>query len=158
MCQELFPSLTQKGVHRSLGTHLSSILSLELDEWNDPNVIEHVLHIGNKIANECWLSPNNSLRRVSIIDVRHNPKMLREYIMAKYTGKEFVPTKTSNPSRSLRCSGASRVSAGILRISLSCGVNLTKAVQVEGVARSPPSTFVLFTVSSVCSAVLTTNR
>lgn len=54
----------------------------------------HVLHIGNKVANECWLVPNPSLRRRDIFDLRNDPDRMKEYILAKYTGKEFIPKET----------------------------------------------------------------
>lgn len=89
----VFLCINCAGVHRSLGTHLSVILSLELDEWTDPNVIEHVLHIGNKTANECWLATNSSLRKVQVTEIRSSPPLMKEYILAKYTGKDYIQDK-----------------------------------------------------------------
>jgi len=132
------------GLHRSLGTHLSSILSLELDSWDDPTVIEHVLHIGNKLANECWYTPNESLKRVSVEEIRGTPQM-RDYILSKYTGKEFVHrtlTARTLKRANIVCSGAARVSAGILRILLKSGSGLHHA------NKSASSPYVVFKVGS----------
>eukprot|EP01126_Amoeba_proteus_P060981 TRINITY_DN8134_c0_g1_i7.p1 TRINITY_DN8134_c0_g1~~TRINITY_DN8134_c0_g1_i7.p1 ORF type:complete len:236 (-),score=46.18 TRINITY_DN8134_c0_g1_i7:197-904(-) len=131
------------GHHRSLGTHLSTILSLELDEWTDPVIIQHVLNIGNDIANQCWLYSNPSLKRAKITEFESACSPW-EYILAKYTGKEFVPkplTPRALKSSRMKVSGASRVSAGIMKIELICGRNMTK-VSGEG----QPSPYIIFWV------------
>eukprot|EP01127_Copromyxa_protea_P011911 TRINITY_DN3053_c0_g1_i1.p1 TRINITY_DN3053_c0_g1~~TRINITY_DN3053_c0_g1_i1.p1 ORF type:complete len:276 (-),score=36.84 TRINITY_DN3053_c0_g1_i1:24-851(-) len=143
----VFLCINCAGVHRSLGTHLSAILSLELDDWNDPNVIEHVLHIGNKMANACWLSSNGSLHRIPISETRASPQHMRDYILAKYTGKEYKPSDLSGTPPQHRCSGASRVSRGILRIQLVCGFGIAKQSQSEG-SKMQPSPFVVFKIGA----------
>ncbi|ESN93906.1 hypothetical protein HELRODRAFT_180559 [Helobdella robusta] len=41
------------GIHRNLGSHLSKVKSLELDEW--PNsLVQVMVSIGNNLANEVW--------------------------------------------------------------------------------------------------------
>jgi len=139
----IFLCINCAGVHRSLGTHLSSILSLDLDEWNDSTVLEHILHIGNKVANECWLTPNTSLRHIDVSEL-HRAQM-RGYILSKYNGKEFTPRQLSNrtiKNSKLVCTGASRVSAGILRIQLASGLELGKP------GHAPPSTFAVFKIGT----------
>jgi hypothetical protein len=41
------------GVHRSLGTHISKVRSLQLDKWSKP-LIQLLLRVGNKRANDVW--------------------------------------------------------------------------------------------------------
>jgi hypothetical protein len=97
----VFLCINCAGVHRSLGTHLSVILSLELDDWTDTHVMEHILHVGNKMANECWLSTNVGLRKVPVAEIRNSPPQMKEYILAKYTGHNYVysPVRNYNPGR-----------------------------------------------------------
>lgn len=45
-----------KGAHRALGTHISQTICLELDGLENPLLIEHIIKIGNKLANQYWLS------------------------------------------------------------------------------------------------------
>lgn len=48
------------GVHRSLGTHISKVRSIDLDTWNDQQ-LEKLVEFGNKRANAYWeakLPPN----------------------------------------------------------------------------------------------------
>jgi hypothetical protein len=44
------------GVHRELGAHISNIVCLELDGFENEDLIEHILRIGNKVANQNWLA------------------------------------------------------------------------------------------------------
>jgi len=70
---------------------------------------------------------------------------MRQYIIAKYTGAEFYPRQFS--ARTLRastivCSGARRVSAGILRI------NLTTGSEIFTGNKNAASPYVVFMVGS----------
>jgi len=131
----IFLCINCAGIHRSLGTHISTILCLELDSWNDPDQIDHILKIGNKLANECWLSSNPKIRSIDLKTIRGDSVLTKLYIEAKYTGVDFqVPLKHKSPKpppAKMRASGASRVSAGILRIGLLKGVDLL-AVDYNG--------------------------
>lgn len=44
------------GVHRELGAHISNVMCLELDVWENEALIEHILRIGNTTANQNWLA------------------------------------------------------------------------------------------------------
>jgi len=133
----VFVCINCAGIHRSLGTHISQILSLELDVFDNIEVIEHVLKIGNKIANECWLSCNPALKNLNLADIKKENNM-KNYIEAKYTGQDFkrsIPdTRSGNSKRkALIMTGPSRIAAGILRIQLIKGVDL-KPVDYNGQA------------------------
>jgi Arf-GAP/GTPase/ANK repeat/PH domain-containing protein 1/3 len=41
------------GIHRNLGTHISKVRSLTLDEW-PPSHIAVMLSVGNALANSVW--------------------------------------------------------------------------------------------------------
>ncbi|CAH8587317.1 unnamed protein product [Schistosoma curassoni] len=79
------------GIHRQLGTHISRIRSLHLDEWSTESVTV-MSAIGNTLANSVWeaAAPINAgnLRKP-------NPSSSREekeiWIRAKYQHREFLP-------------------------------------------------------------------
>ncbi|KAF6715141.1 Arf-GAP with GTPase, ANK repeat and PH domain-containing protein 2 [Oryzias melastigma] len=84
------------GIHRNLGTHLSRVRSLDLDDW--PGELTQVLAaIGNHMANSVWES--RTLGRI-----KPTPNATREeresWIRAKYEQRAFVPPLPS-PSGSL---------------------------------------------------------
>jgi len=75
------------GIHRNLGTHISRVRSLDLDEW-PPELVDVMTCIGNMLANSIWES--NTKGRP-----KPNPTTPREekekWIRAKYEQKEFLP-------------------------------------------------------------------
>ncbi|XP_072512627.1 arf-GAP with GTPase, ANK repeat and PH domain-containing protein 2 isoform X2 [Salminus brasiliensis] len=84
------------GIHRNLGTHLSRVRSLDLDEW--PSEVTKVLMaIGNYMANSVWESRTQGRQKPT-------PEATREqresWIRAKYEQKLFVaplPTQGESP-------------------------------------------------------------
>ncbi|XP_076092067.1 centaurin-gamma-1A-like isoform X12 [Mytilus galloprovincialis] len=75
------------GIHRNLGTHLSRVRSLDLDEW-PPDLQRVMLSIGNSTANSVWEA-----------NIKGRPKVLpsssreekERWIRCKYESKEFLP-------------------------------------------------------------------
>lgn len=47
------------GVHRNMGSHVSKVRSLTLDEWSNPGHLAVMLSIGNSLANSIWESSMN---------------------------------------------------------------------------------------------------
>uniref|UniRef100_A0A4W4GQZ4 ArfGAP with GTPase domain, ankyrin repeat and PH domain 1 n=1 Tax=Electrophorus electricus TaxID=8005 RepID=A0A4W4GQZ4_ELEEL len=74
------------GIHRNLGTHLSRVRSLDLDEW-PLELIKVMTSIGNELANSVWEA--NAQGRL-----KPTPDATREererWIRAKYEQKLFV--------------------------------------------------------------------
>ncbi|XP_059188781.1 arf-GAP with GTPase, ANK repeat and PH domain-containing protein 2 isoform X2 [Centropristis striata] len=75
------------GIHRNLGTHLSRVRSLDLDDW--PGELTQVLAaIGNHMANSIWESFTQGRTKPT-------PNATREeresWIRAKYEQRAFVP-------------------------------------------------------------------
>ncbi|PSN36242.1 Centaurin-gamma-1A [Blattella germanica] len=74
------------GIHRNLGSHISRVRSLDLDEW-PPGHLSVMLSIGNTLANSVWEC--NSRGRA-----KPTPNSSREekerWIRAKYESKEFL--------------------------------------------------------------------
>ncbi|XP_061510812.1 centaurin-gamma-1A isoform X3 [Anopheles gambiae] len=81
------------GVHRNLGSHISKVRSLGLDEW-PPGHLSVMLAIGNSLANSVWEA--NTRGRV-----KPTPASSREekeaWIRSKYEGKEFLPHFNPSP-------------------------------------------------------------
>eukprot|EP01127_Copromyxa_protea_P015852 TRINITY_DN4626_c0_g1_i1.p1 TRINITY_DN4626_c0_g1~~TRINITY_DN4626_c0_g1_i1.p1 ORF type:complete len:277 (-),score=28.86 TRINITY_DN4626_c0_g1_i1:58-888(-) len=133
----VFLCINCAGVHRELGTHISNVMCLELDVWDNEHLIEHIMKIGNKVANQNWLAHGSpGLRRVYLKALRSDRKLLTSFIEAKYTGKDFeMPSSASltateflesaGQKEKQKASGAKRVCSGLLRAKLVKGVNLS---------------------------------
>uniref|UniRef100_A0A8C4IJN4 ArfGAP with GTPase domain, ankyrin repeat and PH domain 2 n=1 Tax=Dicentrarchus labrax TaxID=13489 RepID=A0A8C4IJN4_DICLA len=85
------------GIHRNLGTHLSRVRSLDLDDW--PGELTQVLAaIGNHMANSIWESCTQGRTKPS-------PNATREeresWIRAKYEQRAFVATLQPPPGPQL---------------------------------------------------------
>ncbi|ESO09977.1 hypothetical protein HELRODRAFT_109375 [Helobdella robusta] len=75
------------GIHRNLGTHLSRVRSLELDEW-PPNLVEVMTSIGNDLLNSVYEANAIGCKKP-------NPTSSREekdkWIRMKYELKNYLP-------------------------------------------------------------------
>lgn len=73
------------GIHRNLGSHISKVRSLDLDEWPS-GPLSVMMALGNEIGNSIW-EAHRSLGKP-------NPRSSREdkerWIRAKYENKEFI--------------------------------------------------------------------
>ncbi|XP_075150469.1 centaurin gamma 1A [Haematobia irritans] len=80
------------GVHRQLGSHISKVRSLGLDDWPAGH-LSVMLAIGNSLANSVWEA---NTRQKS----KPKPNTSREekeaWIRSKYEAKEFLPTPNTN--------------------------------------------------------------
>lgn len=75
------------GIHRNLGSHISKVRSLDLDEWPAGH-LSVMLAIGNALANSVW--ENRTQGRVKpSSNSPHEEK--EQWIRAKYETKEFLP-------------------------------------------------------------------
>ncbi len=88
------------GVHRQLGTHISRVRSLDLDEW-PPGHLAVMVALGNRLANTVWeASPPRSPQRRKPVPTSP-PEEKERYVKAKYSGREFLsqwPAGASKPS------------------------------------------------------------
>lgn len=82
------------GIHRNLGTHLSRVRSLELDDWSN-ELVQVMTSIGNKMINSIYegnlkgkTKPNNN----TIRDEKE------KWIRAKYEAKQFLAPLQSKDS------------------------------------------------------------
>ena len=73
------------GVHRKLGSHISRVRSLDLDEW-PPGHLAVMSALGNSMANSIW--------EQKLKGPKPEPNSSQEdkerFIMAKYNNKEFL--------------------------------------------------------------------
>lgn len=74
------------GIHRNLGTHLSRVRSLDLDEWPN-NLVLVMTSIGNQVANSIWEA---NLKGRSKPDPFSNREEKEKWIRSKYGTKEFL--------------------------------------------------------------------
>uniref|UniRef100_A0A0P6EXW1 Arf-GAP with GTPase, ANK repeat and PH domain-containing protein n=2 Tax=Daphnia magna TaxID=35525 RepID=A0A0P6EXW1_9CRUS len=81
------------GIHRNLGSHISRVRSLDLDEW-PPGHIAVMLGLGNTLSNSIW--------EARIRGVKPGPQSSRDdkerWIRAKYEHKEFLALPSSSGS------------------------------------------------------------
>ncbi|XP_064644118.1 arf-GAP with GTPase, ANK repeat and PH domain-containing protein 3-like isoform X7 [Lineus longissimus] len=75
------------GIHRNLGTHLSRVRSLDLDEW-PPELVAVMTCIGNTLANSVWEAAPKNRMKPSPSSPREEKEI---YIRAKYDKKEWLP-------------------------------------------------------------------
>lgn len=78
----VFLCIRCSGIHRSMGTHISRVKSVDLDSWTDEQ-IDNMLKWGNERANEYWeakLSPG------------HTPPdaKIENFVRTKYQSKRWV--------------------------------------------------------------------
>ena len=76
------------GVHRQLGSHISRVRSLDLDEW-PPGHLAVMTSLGNRLANAIWEAnlPRSGARKP---EPNSSQEEKERYIVAKYSRKEFL--------------------------------------------------------------------
>ncbi|XP_060524192.1 centaurin-gamma-1A isoform X2 [Cylas formicarius] len=108
------------GIHRNLGSHISRVRSLNLDEW-PPGHLSVMLAIGNTLANSVWEYQTYN-------KTKPNPGSSREererWIRSKYENKEFLPPLNGT------------MSVGQQLIDAVCGSNIKNIVHVLAIANA----------------------
>ncbi|KAM5229232.1 arf-GAP with GTPase, ANK repeat and PH domain-containing protein 1 isoform 2-T2 [Ctenodactylus gundi] len=74
------------GIHRNLGTHLSRVRSLDLDDW-PIELIKVMSSIGNELANSVWEESSQGRTKPSFESTREEKE---RWIRAKYEQKLFL--------------------------------------------------------------------
>ncbi|KAI1280360.1 Centaurin-gamma-1A [Halotydeus destructor] len=74
------------GIHRNLGTHLSKVRSLELDDWSSAQT-SVMMALGNSVINKVWEARTRDKKKPSLNSKREDKEM---WIRSKYEKKEFL--------------------------------------------------------------------
>uniref|UniRef100_T1IUZ3 Gtpase-activating protein centaurin gamma n=1 Tax=Strigamia maritima TaxID=126957 RepID=T1IUZ3_STRMM len=114
------------GIHRNLGSHISRVRSLDLDEW-PPGHIAVMMQMGNQVANSIWEANLKGKAKPTPNSSREEKE---RWIRAKYENKEFLASVTQNISIGQQlidavCKQEMRVVALLLSRSTSEQVNTT---------------------------------
>lgn len=75
------------GIHRNLGSHISRVRSLDLDEW-PPGHLSVMLSIGNTLANSIFECSSRGRAKPTPNSSREEKE---RWIRSKYESKEFLP-------------------------------------------------------------------
>ncbi|GIY26843.1 centaurin-gamma-1A [Caerostris darwini] len=82
------------GIHRNLGSHISRVRSLDLDEWL-PEHVSVMMALGNTLANSIWEGNTRGRAKPTPNSSRQEKE---RWIRAKYEFKEFLaPISSSTP-------------------------------------------------------------
>uniref|UniRef100_A0A2K6PCU3 ArfGAP with GTPase domain, ankyrin repeat and PH domain 1 n=1 Tax=Rhinopithecus roxellana TaxID=61622 RepID=A0A2K6PCU3_RHIRO len=74
------------GIHRNLGTHLSRVRSLDMDDW-PVELMQVMSSIGNELANSIWQESSQGRTKPSVDSTREEKEW---WIHAKYEQKLFL--------------------------------------------------------------------
>ena len=85
------------GAHRKLGSHISRVRSLDLDEW-PPSHLAVMAALGNDVANSIWESGIRNLRNFRKPEPNSSQEEKERFILAKYNQKEFLAPLPAGPS------------------------------------------------------------
>ncbi|MED6111432.1 ADP-ribosylation factor GTPase-activating protein agd12 [Stylosanthes scabra] len=126
------------GVHRSLGSHISKVLSVTLDEWTEEEIDSMTEVGGNAVANSIYEAYIPEGRKKPTPDASHEERA--SFIVSKYETQEFlkpglriVSGKTntdSNPTKTRTDGGSSQRTEGMvefigmLKVKVIRGTNL----------------------------------
>ncbi|KAJ4870482.1 ADP-ribosylation factor GTPase-activating protein AGD12 [Raphanus sativus] len=105
------------GVHRSLGTHISKVLSVTLDEWSDEEVDSMIEIGGNASANSIYEAFIPDRFSKPGPDATHDQRM--RFIRSKYELQEFLKPSLRITSTKVTSTKSSSSSSSYLSSSLS---------------------------------------
>ncbi|ALC39574.1 maker500 [Drosophila busckii] len=74
------------GIHRNLGSHISKVRSLGLDDWSSSH-LSVMLAIGNSLANSVWEANTRQRNKPTAQATREDKE---RWIRSKYEAKEFL--------------------------------------------------------------------
>lgn len=85
------------GVHRSLGTHISKVKSIDLDSWSNENLYQFIVNGDNERANSLYYE--NKMDSESLIELDfNNAEILTKFIKDKYQLKKWTSDTPLQPA------------------------------------------------------------
>lgn len=80
------------GIHRSLGTHITKVKSVDLDTWKEEHLMQLIKMSNNRIANDYYEAKLPEPMQKPITD----SNQLQTFIRNKYEKKKWVGTKVQS--------------------------------------------------------------
>lgn len=85
------------GIHRSLGTHISKVKSIDLDSWSNDNLQQFIINGDNERVNTLYYENKLQLEEVTDLDLSVNDSLV-QFIKNKYEAMKWVSDKKLSPA------------------------------------------------------------
>lgn len=115
----VFICIRCSGIHRSMGTHISKVKSIDLDSWTDEQV-QSMVNWGNAKANLYW---EHNLPKNHVPD----DSKIQNFIRTKYELKKWVATKYIPDPKTISVASGDATAPSILQNGSSTATNSTTA-------------------------------
>lgn len=98
--------VTVSQCHRNMGTHISRVKSVRLDNWK-VNEVEEMKNVGNEVSNNTYLAGLDGFQNLYVFPSSTDGPFIREqWIRSKYERKEWKKGSNSLQARCLNLSVA----------------------------------------------------
>lgn len=134
-----FMCIRCSGIHRSMGTHISKVKSVDLDAWTDEQ-IESMVKWGNERCNIYWESKLPQ-------DYIPDPLKIENFIRTKYDLKKWVSSNSIPDPLTIKASSPSNVQSNTPNQSNLTSPSLNNATKIN----SPPNSSIDILSSSKSS-------
>ncbi|KAL3233463.1 ADP-ribosylation factor GTPase-activating protein effector protein 2 [Nakaseomyces bracarensis] len=128
------------GIHRSLGTHISKVKSVDLDTWKEENLKELVRMRNNQCANMVYEAKLPETSKFRSKNLGNDTNLLQEFIRQKYERKKWTDFEVDLASC---CNGSSGIAS-----SLSSTPTTNAVERVESSLNSSSNSSLVSTMSS----------
>ncbi|CAL9734069.1 hypothetical protein MOSE0_D03928 [Monosporozyma servazzii] len=84
------------GIHRSLGTHISKVKSIDLDSWTSDNLYQFIVNGDNERVNSLYYE--NKRDNADQLDL-NDTKILTQFIKDKYVARKWISDTPLSPAK-----------------------------------------------------------
>lgn len=84
------------GIHRSLGTHISKVKSIDLDSWTSDNLYQFIVNGDNERVNSLYYENKRAPTEQLDLD---DTKILTQFIKDKYVARKWVSDTPLSPAK-----------------------------------------------------------
>ncbi|KNC48387.1 centaurin [Thecamonas trahens ATCC 50062] len=123
------------GAHRSLGTHISKVRSLELDAL-DPHALHVLRALGNAVSNAAWEADIDAVAEYKVDGVIKDVNAVRTFISLKYRDRQFCGRNSGDLSPGAMVAA---VAANSRTAVLECLASPDAAILLDGLQPVPPA-------------------